>query len=180
MAVNFVFSFLVSLLPFSALFFFPLLLCISKPKNCPPGEVYGIFVYWFSCRYLVVLGLQLSAPQSRDSLRLRRRFLPLRKKSLRFFPPSAACMPSLLHLCLIQAQEGLFCWQNYWQIQQFCVPKNPGKIAYSSATRSKITGKFSSVKITVSGAMRAKLLADSAVLCLSRLEGLVAPNSWKT
>ena len=69
------------------------------------------------------------------------------KKSLRFFPPSAACMPSLLHFCLIQAQEGLFCWQNYWQIQQLCVPPNPWENSIFECDEVKnYWEKFSSVK----------------------------------
>ena len=34
-----------------------------NPQNSPPNEVTGIFVYCFSCRYLVELGLrQLGLP----------------------------------------------------------------------------------------------------------------------
>ena len=47
--------FAFSCLSFSS---FPLLLDFLKPKSGPSNEVTGIFVYCFSCRYLVELGLR--------------------------------------------------------------------------------------------------------------------------
>ena len=99
-----------------------------------------------------------------------------------FLLPQLACQAcSISAWFKLKSQERLFCWQNYWQIQQFCVPKNPWENSIFKCDEVKKLLANSAVwKITVSGAMRAKLLGDSAVLCLSRLEGLAAQNSWKT
>ena len=110
---------------------------------------------------------QLSAPKSRDSLWLRRRFLPLRKNRCDFFLlPQLACQA-----CSISAwfklRKDYFAGKTTGKFSSCACPKIPGKIAYSSATRSKITGKFSSVKNNCFRCNEAKLLGDSTVLCLS-------------
>ena len=72
-AVNLFFSFLVFLFFCLFLPYFFLFSSASinlKIQNCPTIEVCGIFVYCFSCRYLVELGLRqlgLPLPKSRES-----------------------------------------------------------------------------------------------------------------
>ena len=69
------------------------------------------------------------------------------KKSLRFFSScSLRAKPAPHRFCLIQAQEGLFCWQNYWQIQHFCAltTPNPWKMTVFRCDDGKTTGQASS------------------------------------
>ena len=110
---------------------------------------------------------ELSAPKSRDSLRLRRRFLPLRKKRCVFSSFRG------LHAGLAPVLPDSSSRRIILQIPQFLCfrgPKIPGKIAYSGATslaNSAVLCLNDPGKITVSGATRANLLGNAAVLCFT-------------